>query len=327
MKYFGLLISSILLTLNVMAQFPPPTGQEGSTAIHKDSTVFVNWAKDCVVERGYLDISQPEMGFANLGEESNALGIADNNVVSLGDGGSAVLSFDPPLANGDGPDFAVFENAFLDDFLELAFVEVSSDGINFFRFDAFSLSQTEIQTEAFGLTDARQIRNLAGKYVMLYGTPFDLEELKDLSGLNVNKVTHVRIVDVVGCLLDEFVSYDSEGRKINDPWPTPFPSGGFDLDAVGVIHNTSNTAIAENEIELIRVYPMPAKDFIWIDLDEKLNVVSCKITDTKGLAVLESDFSSGMEAKKINIQKLQPGLYFLNIVFKEWKVTKKLLVI
>ncbi|MFN6048554.1 MAG: T9SS C-terminal target domain-containing protein, partial [Bacteroidota bacterium] len=51
---------------------------------------------------------------------------ASNGVVSLGDGGIATLTFDPPITNGDGFDFAVFENTFLDTFLELAFVEVST---------------------------------------------------------------------------------------------------------------------------------------------------------------------------------------------------------
>ena len=58
----------------------------------------------------------------------------------------ATVTFASPIYNGEGPDFAVFENGFdIDDeydptgvlhFLELAFVEVSSDGENFFRFPA-----------------------------------------------------------------------------------------------------------------------------------------------------------------------------------------------
>jgi hypothetical protein len=35
---------------------------------------------------------------------------------------------------------------------------------------------------------------------------------------------------------NNYASCDSQGHQINDPWPTPFPTGGFDLDAVGVIH-------------------------------------------------------------------------------------------
>jgi hypothetical protein len=35
---------------------------------------------------------------------------------------------------------------------------------------------------------------------------------------------------------NNYASYDSQGHQINDPWPTNFPTGGFDLDAVGVIN-------------------------------------------------------------------------------------------
>jgi hypothetical protein len=44
----------------------------------------------------------------------------------------------------------------------------------------------------------------------------------------------VRIVDVVGSLT--LGSVDSLGNVVNDPYPTAFASGGFDLDAVGVLH-------------------------------------------------------------------------------------------
>ena len=74
----------------------------------------------------------------DFGEPEDATGMAgDGRVVSLGDGGVAILTFDTPLSDGPGPDFAVFENAFLETFLELAFVEVSSDDVNYFRFPWF----------------------------------------------------------------------------------------------------------------------------------------------------------------------------------------------
>jgi hypothetical protein len=47
--------------------------------------------------------------------------------------------------------------------------------------------------------DSTNIHNLAGKHLKGYGTQFDLEELKDVSAvLDVNSVTHIRIIDVVG---------------------------------------------------------------------------------------------------------------------------------
>ena len=35
---------------------------------------------------------------------------------------------------------------------------------------------------------------------------------------------------------NDYSRCDSQGHQINDPWPTNFPTGGFDLDAVGVIN-------------------------------------------------------------------------------------------
>ena len=77
---------------------------------------------------------------------------------------------------------------------------------------------------------------MAGNYRAGYGTPFDLDELAGTPGLNVNAVTQVRVVDVVGCIQDAYCTHDSLGNKINDPWPTDFSSSGFDLNGVGVIN-------------------------------------------------------------------------------------------
>ncbi len=65
-------------------------------------------------------------------------------------------SFGFPLWNGPGPDFAVFENAFTDEFLELALVAVSSDGINYFEFPAISLSPVDEQIAGFGTFGCHQ---------------------------------------------------------------------------------------------------------------------------------------------------------------------------
>ncbi len=243
------------------AQFAPPAGQAGSTAIHKDSSIFAGWAAGCEIVRGLQDISNPGLGYADTGDSTMALGKAGTNgVVSLGDGGYAIITFNAPVFNGPGWDFAVFENSFSDDFLELAFVEVSSDGINFFRFPATSLTQDTVQTNSFGSTDATKINNLAGKYRANYGTPFDLEELKDESGLDVNNITHIKIIDVVGSINDAYATYDQHGNKVNDPYPTAFSSSGFDLDAVGVIHQleTSVRDAVARKIQL-EVFPNPVQ--------------------------------------------------------------------
>jgi hypothetical protein len=298
------------------------------TGISMSDPNIVAWAVGCEVVRGYINISNPDLGVVTFGSESNAVGEAKSSVsgdaggvVSLGDGGIATLTFDSNsyISNGEGDDFAVFENGNAS-YLELAFAEVSSDGIHFFRFDSVSLTPTNVQVGGLGTLDPTHIHNLAGKHPQGYGTGFDLEELKDVNDLlDVNSITHIRLVDVVGfvepadfnsdgtvdvldysifaaaygsrigdadwnrdCdihrvwrddvvppyyedpdgLIDlsdfqvflrkwlngnDYSSDDMYGYQINDPWPTafwyPYPgeyyglySGGFDLDAVGVIN-------------------------------------------------------------------------------------------
>lgn len=154
------------------------------------------------------------------------------NVVSLGDNGQITLSFPVPITDGPGPDFAVFENAFDEQFLELAHVEVSSDGTNFTRFASHSIETNWI--DAYGATntsDPTAYGNLAGKNTQGIGTPFDLRALADMPGLDPRRVTHVRIVDILG----DGTNLDSYGNAIYDPTPT-WGSGGFDLDAVGVLN-------------------------------------------------------------------------------------------
>src|ERR1700761_645592 len=124
------------------AQYAPQAGLPGSTAIGAASSVFVGWATQCSVTRGLMNIADPSLGYASAGDSSLGTGPANGYTVSLGDSGIAVLTFAHPIYNGAGPDFAVFENGFLNAtndsqaFLELGFVEVSSDGVNFTRFPA-----------------------------------------------------------------------------------------------------------------------------------------------------------------------------------------------
>lgn len=243
---FLLLFFLMLISSSVFSQgpFAPAAGQPGSTAIYKDSSIIVSWATGIEIYRGYVRIDNPSFTYggsnlASYGYPSIALGAAQESsydVVSLGDGGYVILSFDRPIINGPGPDFAVFENSFSDSFLELAFVEVSSDGERFVRFPAISLTQTQTQVGGFGTIDPTNIHNFAGKYRQGYGTPFDLDDIVDSTDIDINNIRFVKIIDVVGIIDDQYCTYDSQGNKVNDPWPTPFNSSGFDLDAVAVIN-------------------------------------------------------------------------------------------
>ena len=321
------LIFSILKVASLLAQYPPAVGQAGTTAMYKDSSSFIGWATQCSVVRGYQDISNPGGGLAATGDSSMATGQAGTNgVISLGDGGYATLTFAWPLVNGSGWDFAVFENSFDDYFLELAFVEVSSDGINFFRFPAHSLTDTLLQVAGFDSLDARLIDNLAGKYRGMYGTPFDLQELEGTAGLDLNRITHVRVRDVVGCIQKEYASYDSAGNKINDPWPTPFASGGFDLDGVGVIWDQSNSVNREESAESLKIWPNPSSGNFTIRLPQEEIFETAELISLCGDIVLRRKIESRQSNLLIQATDLPSGIYLIKLSGREGSRYGKLLL-
>jgi len=134
--------------------------------------------------------------------------------LSLGDGGSVVVELGQVVVDGPGPDFIVFENPFdiggdpKKPYAELGTVEVSADGSTFHAFECVATSYPYGSCAGwhpvFANADANGIDPLdptaAG------GDAFDLGDL------NIKEVRYVRITD-----------------RADMP-------GGFDLDAVGVVH-------------------------------------------------------------------------------------------
>lgn len=229
--------------------FAPAAGESGSSAISMEDGDLLGWA---------VAVASVEFGEAVATEwrdAEKALGPATGSVadvVSLGRGGVITLDLGAGMADGPGPDFAVFGNGFSDTFLELAFVEVSSDGEHFVRFPAYSLTAEAVGP--FGQVDPSFVEGFAGKYRVGFGTPFDLGVLArahaaaqaGLGGfsaayrqhlletypfLDPERVHYLRLVDVIG---DGSVM-DAEGFAIFDPYPTSI-SAGFDLEAVGILN-------------------------------------------------------------------------------------------
>jgi hypothetical protein len=232
-----LLISALLVTFpasSAAGPYPPAADEPGSTAVSKNDPALVAWATgwECYYPGDEVSVTwkTPEKG----------LGAAQGtsfHIVSLGRGGSITLTFALPIRNSRGWDFAVFENAFNDTNLELGYVEVSSNGKDFLRFDNDSLTPEPVG--GYGAVDPTDIEGLAGKYIQGFGTPFDLQDLatKDevLDGaVNLGRIACVRIVDVIG----DGTYFDTGGDAIYDPYPT-VGSAGFDLDAIGVRHENT----------------------------------------------------------------------------------------
>lgn len=298
-------------------------GSEGCQAIKYDDAAILGWATSCVVTRGYQNIEQAG-ALASYGTDNDAVGPATDAttdaMVSLGDGGYAVLTFGMPITNGEGYDFAVFENALNHTFLELAFVEVSSDGEHFYRFPSVSNTQTEQQISNGGAVDATKINNLAGKYITGWGTPFDLEELDGYSNLDINNVTHVRIVDVVGSINPLYGTTDKNGHLINDPYPTAFNSSGFDLSGVAVMNGWTPTAVNNYQQEIsFMAYPNPCQNV--------LNVNNVAVNEPVSLFnAMGQQIWSGMTQDtyfQLDMQSYPAGIYMLQIGTQMTKIVKR----
>lgn len=308
MKIFPAIFFAFICSFVAIAQgsFPPDASAIGTTAIHKDSSVFISWASSCQVNRGWQNILDTTLGRASSGSTTNAIGKSGlNGTISLGDRGEAILSFNHPIINGIGFDFAVFENAFNYGFLELAFVEVSTNGTDYVRFPSYSETQTDSQIGGFDQLDATNIHNLAGKYKVGYGTPFDLGDLSDSSGIDINNINYVKIIDVIGIVNDSNASLDYNLDQINDPFPTPYPTSGFDLDAVGVIHQF--VGVHESSKILVNIFPNPSS-----------GIFTVRYTDNRKKEIYLYNSMGGLisrleiESDKYHFNKSLPlGWYFL----------------
>jgi hypothetical protein len=149
------------------------------------------------------------------------------DVLSLGNGGTLVVSFDPnAIVDGPGPDFIVFENPFwigdnpADPYAEPGVVSVSEDGVTW---KSFPCTATNASGGPYGS---------CGGHNPVYSSPangispFDATlaggEAFDLSDVGLARARFVKIVDQGG-----------------EPCPTSGPhkiNNGFDLDAIAIVN-------------------------------------------------------------------------------------------
>ncbi len=297
--------------------------------------IFRGWATEVV---SY----QPAPGLAAQWSDPNmALGpVTGSNVdiVSLGDlsgqqisqgvpPGQITLLFSEPIRQGNGYDFVVFENGFVSSanwgngsvegqmFAELGYVEVSSNGEDFVRFPAVSL--TAEPAGLFGTIEISNVYNLAGKHPNSYsictGTPFDLQEIADdpkvVSGfVDINDIRYVRIVDIPGSgdFYDEALAhidpntrpvwdYYANNHPIYDSWDISsvplHPSGGFDLEAIGVLKEQKYSA----DIDLNGVVDVFDFELFISALDSHFGqpnwIAGCDLAGPKDLVIDLSDFA------------------------------------
>ncbi len=236
-----------------------PDGSGGfRNARNSVNPLFLRWAlavSDYVRSDAGAQFSAPALALGPVtGDNLDVVSLGDLSaaqLLALLPKGQLTLHFTTaeapePLRDLPGADFVVFENAFIVNagtggiFGDLAHVEVSSDGVNFARFPSVSL--TAMATGPFGTLDPTNVFHLAGKHQNAggecWGTPFDLAQLAThplvVAGLvELNAIRAVRLVDIPG----DGSSRDAASpaaHPIYDAWLTA-GSGGFDLEALGVI--------------------------------------------------------------------------------------------
>ncbi|MEA3224692.1 MAG: hypothetical protein U9Q07_01985, partial [Planctomycetota bacterium] len=184
-----------------------------------------------------------------------------------------------------------------------------------------AVSLTPEPVGRYGTIEISNVYNLAGKHPnangICTGTPFDLTEIADdpdiVSGLvDVNDIRYVRIVDVPGSgdFLDEAVMHIDAGtwpvwdlyadnHPIYDAWdasPTaPDPSGGFDLEAIGVLREQEYAA----DIDLNGVVDVVDFELFISALDSRFGeswwIARCDLAEPKDLVVDISDFAVFIE--------------------------------
>lgn len=304
------LILTLLLsfTVSLFAQFDPAGGELGSKAVYYESSVIKAWATQTQINRGWMNLTDTALGKASQGFETDAIGKANGECVSLGDGGWALIELEETLKDNKGYEFAVFENGFKSGgsyFLEFAHVEVSSDGIHFFRFPSETILDTVNQFTNPSVIDPAKVHNLAGKNPVFWGTPFDLADLPLSELLNKDSVKFIKIIDVVGSLNPAWCSKDSKGNKINDPWPTPWPSSGFDLDAVALL-SPGYTGQNDLSFNAVSIYPNPSTKGAIITVN-LAGISEIQLIDALGKTMAKVDNQNTISAPAIS------GFYQLRI--------------
>ena len=105
---------------------------------------------------------------------------------------------------------------------------------------------------------------------------------------------------------------------VNDPWPTPFNSGGFDLDAMGIIHTRKDITNAPPDIaeESLRVFPNPVKagkqmNLVFEDEPWLMKEIMITIFDISGKNMLTKELVALPDLMLTVPSELKSGVYIL----------------
>jgi hypothetical protein len=148
--------------------------------------------------------------------------------------------------------------------------------------------------------------------------------MQNIAGLDIQNITHIRIIDVVGCVQPAYATYDQNNGIVNDPWPTEFGSGGFDLDAVGVIHQQPVSLPENSQQQRFSVYPSAFTERITVQsaFGENADV---RVTDLNGRALYFGRLPAHGRLQ-IDLAYLQPGMYIVTLSGRDFGTLTKRIV-
>ncbi len=228
-----------------------------------------------------------------------------NNICSLGLGGEIVVGFKNYfIIDSDGPDFTIFENAFINPitkkvFAEPGIVSVSEDGINFveFPFDSLTLE---------GCAGTRPTYGKANPYdpTVSGGNSFDIEKI------GFKKARFIKIKD-----FSEFV-LNNKSHPFYDP-----TISGFDLDAVVGIHLEPISSSISTENNISTCFSVYFERLgIEIETNETITII---IFDSIGRILTKNVF---IESSTIDLSNYPDGIFLINLQCNSQSYLIKLLV-
>ena len=155
--------------------------------------------------------------------------MGSTDVVSLGNGGTIVVSFEPnAIVDGPGPDFTVFENPFYvagnknNIYAEPGIVSVSDDGVTWTSFPCTATAQNP----PYGLCGGWHpvIANWHDNTVSPLDPNVSGGDVFDLATVGITHARYIKITDH---------SAETCPTDPSQPHPT---TNGFDLDAIAILN-------------------------------------------------------------------------------------------
>ncbi len=286
--------------------------QGGTIEIQTGKLAFVDEVVKLKSGSPTLHPDHPRRKFRNITGAPNYLKYRKphQNVLSLGCGGTIILKFNNNgLVDGEGDDLVVFEIGYA---IEPTFVSVSEDGKNW-----IDIGKIEGHTASIDLAN-----HVDKSQVFFYVRLKDLYtkcEGKHYDGADIDAVAALNSISII----DEPIFTNTQKSDIED---------------IAVSDNFSDAAIKKN-IELVKVneqfgsltiYPNPAQYNLNIEFDLQENTeVSIDVYDQQGkklgTVINKEKKPSGNHIVNYSLDRLEAGIYYIQLKTDQGYITKKLI--